>query len=801
MKTKRTVCLCLALCLMLSFVSLIPMTAFADAPAAGRNTVFGQYVLFLDNVRENPNNDGFSKTIYTSGDKDRRLYTAKGLERYSPTDSGYGVKLFGAEHDDFSGVWGLNLRDWSYTASTQLYFSIHYQVKGATNTGMQTAADTTNIGGGSQEHLLLSMDVQNDVWKTYTIKVADHMVGGDKKPIAAPDNWPTDGCDFLGLALPALEGEGAYYVIDYVGFFASEEDAANEAEYWEAFHSGVTLPNAAQASVASGTYYEAQTVTLTCADSSAEIYYTLDGSKPTKASTRYTAPIAVEESVTLKAVAYNPAQDVYSPATTYIYDIVTNLVAPPEFDLGGGCIPAGKSLTITCKTAGATIHYTTDGTDPTADSPVYTAPISIEGAVTVKAIAVKAGMDNSSVASVEFSNLIAGDIYWMFSGLEGGSADKTFTQLQGVWHNNWFEAIFCGEVTNDELGGIVIPATKDRENAIRIEGGYLANWKELMPNGYHRYLTLTYKCPVALELEYHPDHYNNGARSQKIPLAAANEYTTVVIDLWENSPEWVDYVGASNVTIQFYCEGETTVSVLSASFHETREAAEKSVVLAPSASLPTSDTYTDTISVELASATDGAKIYYTLDGSDPTAATGTLYTGAISISKDTVVKAIAVKEGSKDSFVVTFAYKVTLTVAAPSPDLANGKYDGNQTVTVTCPTEGAKIYYTLDGSTPSAENGTLYTGPITLTKSCILKLIGVMEGRENSKVVSRTYNIAGGSENTGDTGTGEAPAQSTEQPSNEQSGGCSSAIGASTFALLAVVFLAGVVVCKVKKEQ
>lgn len=60
------------------------------------------------------------------------------------------------------------------------------------------------------------------------------------------------------------------------------------------------------------------------------------------------------------------------------------------------------------------------------------------------------------------------------------------------------------------------------------------------------------------------------------------------------------------------------------------------------------------------SAADGAQIYYTTNGDDPTAETGTLYTGAFTISNATVVKAIAVVDG-KSSSVATFnAYLNTL---------------------------------------------------------------------------------------------------------------------------------------------
>ncbi|NLV84156.1 MAG: DUF1566 domain-containing protein [Spirochaetales bacterium] len=60
-------------------------------------------------------------------------------------------------------------------------------------------------------------------------------------------------------------------------------------------------------------------------------------------------------------------------------------------------------VSITCATSGATVHYTTDGSDPTTSSDVYSAPFSITHDTTVKAIAMKAGYVDSAIASENLS--------------------------------------------------------------------------------------------------------------------------------------------------------------------------------------------------------------------------------------------------------------------------------------------------------------------------------------------------------------------------------------------------------------
>ena len=73
--------------------------------------------------------------------------------------------------------------------------------------------------------------------------------------------------------------------------------------------------------------------------------------------------------------------------------VESTAVATPEITC------SSNTVTITCATEGATIYYTTDGTDPTTASAVYSAPFAITATVTVKAIAVKSGLTNSGIAS------------------------------------------------------------------------------------------------------------------------------------------------------------------------------------------------------------------------------------------------------------------------------------------------------------------------------------------------------------------------------------------------------------------
>ena len=95
-------------------------------------------------------------------------------------------------------------------------------------------------------------------------------------------------------------------------------------------------------------------------------------------------------------------------------------------------------------------------------------------------------------------------------------------------------------------------------------------------------------------------------------------------------------------------------------------------VEAPTASVA-SGTYTKNQSVILSSATEGAMIYYTTDGTEPDKTNGEIYTVPIAVtgtageSVDTTIKAIAVKDRMQDSEVQTFTYTIELPEPTPTP--------------------------------------------------------------------------------------------------------------------------------------
>ena len=77
-------------------------------------------------------------------------------------------------------------------------------------------------------------------------------------------------------------------------------------------------------------------------------------------------------------------------------------VATPTLTPAAGTYTSIQNVTIACDTQGAVIHYTTDGSEPTANSPVYNGAIEVAQNTTIKAIALKDGWNPSQVATAEY---------------------------------------------------------------------------------------------------------------------------------------------------------------------------------------------------------------------------------------------------------------------------------------------------------------------------------------------------------------------------------------------------------------
>ena len=143
--------------------------------------------------------------------------------------------------------------------------------------------------------------------------------------------------------------------------------------------------------------------------------------------------------------------------------------------------------------------------------------------------------------------------------------------------------------------------------------------------------------------------------------------------------------------------------------------------------------------VSLSCETEGVEIRYTLDGSEPMEASR-LYTGAFTIDDTTTVKAKAFKTDwfESETATETFTrewYTVETPVITPDDTMFENT---SQEVSIGCDTDGATIYYTIDGSDPK-ENGREYKHPFMVYNTCTVRAIAVKDDWKDSVEATATF--------------------------------------------------------------
>ncbi len=406
-------------------------------------------------------------------------------------------------------------------------------------------------------------------------------------------------------------------------------------------------------SAPAGSYTTAVSVTISDTTAGATIHYTTDGSTPTASSATYGTPVVISASQTLRAIAVKAGQP-DSGVQSAAYTIVA---ATPTFNPAPGAYTSTVSVLINDATPGATIHYTTDGTMPTASSATYSVPVVISASQTLMAIAIKNGLTSSAVASAAYTVV---------------AATPTFSALAGTYANS------VNVTINDTTPGVTIHYTTDGTTPTAASATYSAA------------LAITSSETLkAIAIK-------NGLTTSAVASAAY----TIIASTPIITPVGGTYVGSvtvkitdatSGAVIHYTTDGTTPTAasaVYSATFTLSFAKTIKAIALksglansavasaaytfaaaAPTFSQKTGN-YLNSVSVTLACATSGAAIHYTLDGSTPTASSP-LYRAALTVKSTITIKAIAIKSGLANSAVSTATY--TIIPSASVTTLASGK--------------------------------------------------------------------------------------------------------------------------------
>ncbi len=162
-----------------------------------------------------------------------------------------------------------------------------------------------------------------------------------------------------------------------------------------------TTPPIITANLTGGTYAGTQVILLS-SNEIAEIYYTINGSTPTVSSAKYTGPITISSTTTLKFFGKDPAGNIsVVQSITYIIQ-AEDKTAPILTITRGGIFTTNQTVTMSTNEA-ATIYYTLDGSTPTTTSSTYSAPLTLTNTTTVKAFAKDVAGNISSIQTETYT--------------------------------------------------------------------------------------------------------------------------------------------------------------------------------------------------------------------------------------------------------------------------------------------------------------------------------------------------------------------------------------------------------------
>ena len=377
---------------------------------------------------------------------------------------------------------------------------------------------------------------------------------------------------------------------------------------------------------------------------------------------------------------------------------------------------ADNKVTITAA-EGADIYYTTDGTEPTTASTKYTAPFAITANVTVKAIAVKGG-ETSAVASFDAKYEATYNGFESFIAAGKGTTGVVDGPLTVIYQNGQnlymqdskgyqtlvFGAAGKSGLTNGDNFKDLSATVGEYGKAVQLTnptlGEALAKGAAIAPSEHgldelaasmlHRYVKLS---GVSI---------TGAPGTKKANFSITDGETTVV---GRNNFQ-IDVQDGENFTITgFVCvyNGALQIYPVTIEGGQVMETVETPVI-APEAGSVKAGT-----EVTITCATEGAVIFYTLDGTKPTAAS-TEYKAPFALTADATVSAIAVKEGMVDSKVATAAY--TILAADENVYTFDFNLDGNAATLTDAKVEAGNGQKDYDPN--NLEGVQFINGPVTM---------------------------------------------------------------------------------------
>ena len=284
------------------------------------------------------------------------------------------------------------------------------------------------------------------------------------------------------------------------------------------------------------------------------------------------------------------------------------------------------------------------------------------------------------------------------TGLSGAMTDVVYTADEGYYFPEDYSIhdVHGVSVTRDSFTRITVSGTPTADAAVTLPAA-TAKTKPDVPS-----TAMAEDCTTA---------DNNDGKITGV--------TTEMEYKKSDADDWTDVTGSDITDLvpgTYYVRVKATDTTFAS---DNRELTIRGRVASP-VFTPAAGSFIGTQRVEITCATEDATIYYTTDGSEPTSGS-TACTGVIRLSADTTFRAVAVKEGMRDSVVVEAAYTIakptyTLSVSAPAFDDAIVGYTqpGAQAIAITSSGNSDALISSVTLSGDQADSFTLQKGTVSV---------------------------------------------------------------------------------------
>jgi sulfur carrier protein ThiS len=465
------------------------------------------------------------------------------------------------------------------------------------------------------------------------------------------DTTPTTSSPVFNSANPINVSVNT--TIKALGVFGTSKTAVATAAY--------TLKVATPTfSLKAGTYLTPQSVSISDTTTDAVIWYTTDDSTPVPGEGTAVefngSPIAVNQNTTIKAVAAITGWTNSSMATgAYMLKVAT-----PTFSLKAGSYLTPQSVSISDTTANAVIWYTTDDSTPVPGEGTAVqftgTPIAVNQNTTIKAVAAVTDWTNSSTGSAAYTLKVA---------------EPTFSPTMGTYYTTPTVSL------SDTTPNAVIWYTTDGTAPVPGEGTAV----QYRETPFTISETTTVKA-VAAVTDWTTSSAASAVYTLKVSTPtfspAMGSYSTqqsvIISDTNSSAAIWYTTDGTTPVpgegtAVQYngtpVAVSETTtvkaVAALTGWTTSMTASATYTLKLPTPTFSPAAGTYTSGQSVTISDTNSSAVIWYTTDNTAPVAGGGGTtqqYSGAISVTSTTTIKAIAALTGWTTSSMATGTFTI-----------------------------------------------------------------------------------------------------------------------------------------------